>query len=111
MKEGTSGMKEKCCAARAAPASRTGLGQRQAWYVPGGSVVPQLAIEVVALARFSESCQMLTSHTHHANAKEDRMCGGPLTWKKGCDWHLFSFSGPRSRPCGLPQARYPASIT
>ena len=22
-----------------------------------------------------------------------------------------SFSGPRSRPCGLPQARYPASIT
>jgi len=22
------------------------------------------------------------------NAKEDRMCGGPLTWKKGCDWRL-----------------------
>jgi len=25
---------------------------------------------------------------YHANAKEDRMCGGPLTWKKGYDWRL-----------------------
>jgi len=31
---------------------------------------------------------MLTSHTHHTNAKEDRMWGGPLKWKKGCDWRL-----------------------
>src|SRR5262245_43990401 len=55
--------------------------------------------------------QMLTSHTYHTNAKEDRMCGGPLRGRKDAIGACVSFSGPRPLPCGLPQARYPASIT
>src|SRR6516164_7424446 len=49
---------------------------------------PWIAVAIVAPPRPSAPCQMLTSHTHHTNAKEDRMWGGPLKWKKGCDWRL-----------------------
>src|SRR5215510_16105602 len=60
--------------------------------LPAGSPTRQQLLRYLTFSlqcrKASPLCQMLTSHTYHTNAKEDRMCGGALTWKEGCDWRL-----------------------